>query len=98
MKDNISQNAINEVLVVDDSQIKQFQSLYYLIKGKRDTDIKLFTDFKQFAFVDILELNDKIYKILEVHSLVTDIVNVNVGLENKEIKTFGSWKEFKNTD
>jgi len=72
--------------------------LYYLIKGKRDTDIKLFTEFKQFSFEDVLELNDKVYKILEVHKLITDIVNVNVGLENKEIKTFGNWNEFKNTD
>lgn len=98
MKDNLSQQSINEISIIDDLQIKQFQSLYYLIKGKRDTDIKLFTEFKQFSFSDVLELNDKIYKVLELHKLITDIVNVNVGLENKEIKTFGSWNEFKNTD
>lgn len=98
MKDPISQQSPNEISIIDDSQIKQFQSLYYLIKGKRDTDIKLFTEFKQFSFSDILELNGKIYKVLELHKLITDIVNVNVGLENKEIKTFGNWNEFKNTD
>lgn len=98
MKDNLSQQSTNEISIIDESQIKQFQSLYYLIKGKRDTDIKLFTEFKQFSFSDVLELNDKIYKVLELHKLITDIVNVNVGLENKEIKTFGSWNEFKNTD
>lgn len=98
MKDNVSQQSTDEIVIIDESQIKNFQSLYYLIKGKRDTDIKLFTEFKQFSFQDILELNDKIYKVLELHKLITDIVNVNVGLENKEIKTFGSWNEFKNTD
>lgn len=98
MKDNVSQQSTDEILIIDESQIKNFQSLYYLIKGKRDTDIKLFTEFKQFSFQDVLELNDKIYKVLELHKLITDIVNVNVGLENKEIKTFGSWNEFKNTD
>jgi hypothetical protein len=103
-KKNITMNTTtprqttNEVAIIDESQIKQFQSLYYLIKGKRDTDIKLFTEFKQFSFQDVLELNDKVYKVLELHKLITDIVNVNVGLENKEIKTFGSWNEFKNTD
>lgn len=98
MKDNVSQQSTDEIVIIDESQIKNFQSLYYLIKGKRDTDIKLFTEFKQFSFQDVLELNDKIYKVLELHKLITDIVNVNVGLENKEIKTFGSWNEFKNTD
>lgn len=98
MNDNISDNTHNAVAVVDEVQIKQFQSLYYLIKGKRDTDIKLFTDSKQFTFDDILELNEKVYKVLALHKLVTDIVNVTVGLDNKEIKTFGNWNEFKNTD
>lgn len=98
MKNSTPSQSTNEVAIIDESQIKQFQSLYYLIKGKRDTDIKLFTEFKQFSFQDVLELNDKVYKVLELHKLVTDIVNVNVGLENKEIKTFGSWNEFKNTD
>lgn len=98
MKNSTPSQAANDIAIIDESQIKQFQSLYYLIKGKRDTDIKLFTEFKQFSFEDVLELNDKVYKILEVHKLITDIVNVNVGLENKEIKTFGNWNEFKNTD
>ncbi|CAA0239327.1 hypothetical protein [Tenacibaculum maritimum] len=88
----------NKVAVIDEAQMKQFQSLYYLIKGKRDTDIKLFTDFKQFEYSDIIELNSKIYKKLELHQLVTDIVNVTVGLNNKEIKSFGNWNEFVNTD
>jgi hypothetical protein len=43
-------------------------------------------------------LNQKVYKKLELHQLITDIVTVTVGLDNKEIKTFGSWNEFKNTD
>lgn len=98
MTNSTPSQSTNDVTIIDESQIKQFQSLYYLIKGKRDTDIKLFTEFKQFSFQDVVELNDKVYKVLELHKLVTDIVNVNVGLENKEIKTFGSWNEFKNTD
>ncbi|GEM_PF-1991632 len=98
MNQNLSNRASNDVTKIEENQIKQFQSLYYLIKGKRDTDIKLFTDIKQFSYKDILELNDKIYKVLELHNLITDIVTVNVGFENKEIKTFGTWNEFKNTD
>ncbi|MFT5667529.1 MAG: hypothetical protein ACI9DK_001727 [Vicingaceae bacterium] len=98
MKNNLTSNNENEVAVINEDQLKQFQSLYYLIKGKRDTDIKLFNQYKQFELCDIIELNDKIYRKLELHRLITDIVNVTVGLDNKEIKSFGSWNEFKNTD
>jgi hypothetical protein len=98
MKNGLDTNAAGEVAIIDETQIKQFQSLYYLIKGKRDTDIKLFTEHKQFAFCDIIELNDKIYKKLELHELITDIVSVTVGLDDKEIKTFGNWNEFRTTD
>lgn len=88
----------NSKAVSTTEQIKQFQSLYYLIKGKRDTDIKLFTKYKEFNYSDIIELNTKIYKKLELHKLVTDIVNVTIGFDNKEIKSLGNWNEFTNTD
>ncbi len=98
MNKSVENNSENTVAVIDENQIKQFKSLYYLIKGKRDTDIKLFTEFKQFSYDAIIELNDKVYRKLELHKLVTDIVNVTVGLNNKEIKSFGNWTEFKNAD
>jgi hypothetical protein len=83
----------NEI-AVNDKVVEQFKSIYYLLKGKRDTDIKLFQGYKQFKYSDILDLNKKIYKKLELHELVTDIVNVTIGLDNKEIKTFGNWNAF----
>lgn len=98
MNQPLQNNSDNAIAVIDEVQIKQFQSLYYLIKGKRDTDIKLFTEIKQFSFQDILELNQKVYKVLELYTKVTDIINVTIGFEDKEIKTFGNWNQFKNTD
>lgn len=98
MENELKGNSENKVSVIDESQLKQFKSLYYLIKGKRDTDIKLFTDFKQFSFSDVVELNDKIYRKLELHERVTDMVHVTVGLDNKEIKSFGNWTEFRHFD
>lgn len=79
-------------------QLEQFKSLYYLFKGKRDTDIKLFDDYKQFRYRDIIELNDKVYKKLVNHQRVTDTNSVVVSLSNKEIKTFGTWQEFLQYD
>lgn len=98
MTNEIQNNSENAIAVIDESQIKQFQSLYYLFKGKRDTDIKLFDDYKQFTYSDIIELNAKIYKKLELHEKVTDLVNVTVGLDKNEIRTFGNWYEFTQTD
>lgn len=98
MNNNLSKKEGQSIALMDDNKIKQFQSLYYLIKGKRDTDIKLFTENKQFCYDDIIELNNKILNKLHLHELLTNIVTATVGLENKEIKSFGSWNEFKNTD
>jgi hypothetical protein len=98
MKNELQENSESAVAIIDDSQIKHFQSLYYLFKGKRDTDIKLFDDYKQFTYSDIIELNAKIYKKLELHEKLTDLVNVTVGLDKNEIRTFGNWYEFTQTD
>ncbi len=87
-----------EIATMNDSHIEQFKSLYYLLKGKRDTDIKLFNGVKQFSYDDIVELNNKMYKKLDIHRVVTDIVTVTVGLDNKEIISFGSWNEFVTYD
>lgn len=84
--------------ITSNDQLEQFKSLYYFFKGKRDTDIKLFDDYKQFKHRDIIELNDKIYKKLLNHQRVTDTNSVVVSLSNKEIKTFGSWQEFLQYD
>ena len=62
MNNQVQNNEEKPVAVINEIQIKQFQSLYYLFKGKRDTDIKLFDDNKQFTYFEIIELNNKIYK------------------------------------
>ena len=96
--DNKIQDIDNQNSIVTENQFKQFQSFYYLLKGKRDTDIKLFDENKQFSYSDILDLNEKINRKLELHQIITSIVNITVGFDNKEIKSFCGWNEFKNTD
>jgi hypothetical protein len=43
-------------------------------------------------------LNNKIYKKLALHEKITDLINVTVGLDKNEIRTFGNWHEFTQTD
>jgi len=88
----------NDDLAPNDKTIEQFKSIYYLLKGKRDTDIKLLNGNKQFKYEDIIDLNRKIFRKLELHQLVTHLVTVTIGLDNKEIKTFGNWNEFTQYD
>ncbi len=92
----INNNSGNDLSTID--QLEQFKTLYYLLKGKRDTDIKLFDSYKHFRHRDIIELNEKIYKKLHNHELVTDTNSVVVSFSNKEIKTFGNWQEFLRFD
>lgn len=79
-------------------KIEEFKSIYYLLKGKRDTDIRLFTDNKEFCKEDLTELNDKIQNKISNHEHLTSSLTVTVGLDNKEIRIFGTWAEFVNTD
>lgn len=92
--DLTTSNTNSGVLMNPNMDFEQFKSFYYLLKGKRDTDIKLYDNDKCFCFDDFKELNNKIYKKLENHHLNTDMVHVTVGLDNKEMKSFGSWTEF----
>lgn len=74
--------------------IETFKSMYYILKAKRDTDIKLYDDDKNFTFDDFKELNRKIYTKLRNHVYTTDMVNIVVGMKNKESISFGSWAQF----
>lgn len=78
--------------------IETFKSAYYILKAKRDTDIKLYDDDKSFTFDDFKELNSKIYNKLQNHVYITDMVNIVVGMKNRETKYFGNWNEFHNYD
>lgn len=91
------QNSNNQSLSTQE-QTEHFKSIYYLLKAKRDTDIKLFGDNKHFRKADITELNDSIFQKLRTLDLVTQITTVTVTLSNREIKFFGNWNEFINTN
>lgn len=74
--------------------LEQFKSMFYIIKGKRDTQIKLYTDNKSLSRNAIIELNDKIQEKLLLHTIENKIINISVTLEGNHILTFGNWQEF----
>lgn len=78
--------------------LETFKSMYYILKAKRDTDIKLYDDDKSFTFDDFKELNRKIYTKLNNHIYATDMVNIVVGMKNKESISFGNWAQFCDYD
>jgi len=78
--------------------LDQFKAAYFLIKGKRDTDIRLFDQEKSFSIENINDLYDKIISKLRIHTIVGSQMSVVVGLSNKDVKSFGNWEEFQRTD
>ena len=84
--------------LTNQDQLEQFKALYYLIKGKRDTDIKLYDDGKLFTRSDILELNRKVLDKLNLHQIETMMTTISISLDSKEILSFGSWRQFESYD
>lgn len=74
--------------------LEQFKSLFYLVKGKRDTQIKLFSDNKTFTRAALIELNEKIQEKLLLHNVTNKLVTISVILSNNHIKFYGNWNEF----
>lgn len=77
--------------------IEAVKSIYYWLNAKPDTQIKIFKNPKLINFEDIISLNEQIQRKLINHDPQTMMVQVNVLLENGEIKSFGTWDEFKAT-
>lgn len=74
--------------------LEQFKSLSYLLKGKRDTQIRLYDENRTFYKHDIVDLNDRIQEKLLLHNVNNLTVNISVGLSQNKIKSFGNWDEF----
>jgi hypothetical protein len=91
---SIPQGEIQESPALKKQRLEHFKSLYYFFKSKRDTDIKLFDDFKQFRKRDIEELNSLICNKINIHKCLTTTSNVTIGLDNGEILPFGTWESF----
>jgi hypothetical protein len=84
--------------VVTNEALETYKSMYYLFKGKRDTEIKLFDEGKKFKRSDLIELNQKIQNKLHNHTVHSDVTNITVTLSNKEIKDYGSWVSFEDKE
>lgn len=74
--------------------LEQFKSLFYLAKGKRDTQIKLYDDNKSFFRQDIIDINEKIHEKFLLHSVTNKITTISVQLSKNKVKNFGNWQEF----
>ncbi len=90
-----SQQDANSVSLYNQT-LEQFKSLFYLVKGKRDTQIKLYNENKSFSKSSIVELNTKIQEKLLLHSISNKLTTIAITLSNNTIKSYGNWQEFLN--
>jgi len=83
----------NSVSVFHDT-LEQFKALFYLAKGKRDTQIKLYHGNKLFIRQNIIDLNDKIERKLLNYEVSNKLTSISVNLSGNNIKSYGNWQEF----
>lgn len=77
--------------------LETVKSIYYWLNAKPDTQIKIFKKPKLINYGDIISLNEQVQRKLVNHDTQTMMVQVNVLLENGDIKSFGTWDEFRAT-
>lgn len=85
----------NSVTVFQET-LEQFKALFYLAKGKRDTQIKLFHGNKLFSKQSIIDLNDKVEQKLLNYSISNKLTSISINLSGNNIKSYGNWQEFLN--
>lgn len=90
-----TQQDANSVILYNQT-LEQFKSLFYLVKGKRDTQIKLYFDDKTFSRNCLIELNEKVQEKLSIHSVSNKLTNISINLSGNHIKSYGNWQEFLN--
>lgn len=94
MKNTTNLTSKQKSQIMSQDQLETFKSIYYLIKGKRDSEVKLYDGDKQFCKDDILELHDEIARKMNNHRIETFITQTSVALDSKEIEHFGTWQQF----
>lgn len=98
----MSQNASNKIEPIDKDNFiaklpkESLKNLFYLLVGKPDSQIKLFSTPIHLAKEDIFELNRCVTRKLETHSVEGIITTVKVGYDGSLINEFGTWIEFYN--
>ena len=85
----------NSVSILNEN-IEQFKSLFYLAKGKRDTQIKLYNENKVFNLQNVIDLNDKIEQKLLNYSVSNKLTSITINLSKNNINVYGNWQEFLN--
>lgn len=76
--------------------LEQFKALFYLAKGKRDTQIKLYHGNKLFSKQNVIDLNDKVEQKLLNYSVSNKLTSISINLSGNNIKSYGNWQEFLN--
>nr|WP_315222224.1 hypothetical protein [uncultured Flavobacterium sp.] len=76
--------------------LEQFKALFYLAKGKRDTQIKLYQGNKLFSKQNVIDLNNKVEQKLLNYSVSNKLSSISINLSGNNIKSYGNWQEFLN--
>ncbi len=71
------------------------KSIFYLLKGKPDTELRLLPDGKVLDLADITNINQQVQAKLSNHNVTAEVTSINFILSRKKIKEFSAWEEFE---
>ena len=73
---------------------EQMRSLFYLLNGKPDSQLKIFDFPIQVNKNDIINLHSRIHTKLETHDVSASIISVRLGYNDSSFNEFGTWEGF----
>ena len=75
--------------------INDMKSIFYLMNAKPDTSIQLLEGRKKITIAEIRDLNERVQRKLENHSLIGQIASINIIFEKGKIQDYANWAEFE---
>lgn len=74
---------------------ESLKSVFYMLAGKPDSILKVFTRPIVVSFEDLVELNDEICDKLRNYQQEGVVATVDITYDNNITKQFGTWQEFQ---
>ncbi|MDV6342944.1 hypothetical protein R2103_14315 [Nitrosomonas sp. Is24] len=100
---DIKKNGNNQLIISRDTSTnlsatidrESLKSIFYMLNGNPDSNVKIFPDPIHLKHEDIIDLNTRIVQKLKLHSIDITITTVKVGLSDRNFSEFSNWIEFQ---
>lgn len=95
MSELIGQTSDKNLAKNSQLDLDTFKSIYYWQNVKPDTQTKFFRTRKKIEISDIFLLNERLNDKISTQNVETYIASINFMLKDGNLRSYGSWEEFK---